>query len=238
MKTIKMKTTGIFTAALALATITLTSCKNEVKNDAKNFEESYSEASENTNATPNVNLAMSEKTDRVSNIVTATSFQDKNGEEVSYTIDDAGMVHMDDWTSFSTLESELSEIKALKFKTTNEKVADLAGIVTSLKQTIPDALMTEEIMEDIDDIQKEYNELIAESDASKNEYMENLEELSEQFDDLHEEITETVFDYAKINKKAIDKYNKKMEKGKIEAAEKTYNKQMEKANTIADYDEK
>lgn len=236
MKTVKMKTTKFFIAPLFAAAIIITSCKNESSKEINdNSIGEIKNSAKYNDAISNNDLAMNKEADNTESFVKSTSFLNKNGEKIAYHLDESGVIHLDDWRSFSTLESEMAIMKNLDFKITNKAINDLEGIVTSLKQTIPDWLMTDEVMEDIDDVQKEYQELLIEINANEKERVENLEELSEQLDDLQEEINETVYAYANINKKAIKKYRKKMKKGKIEAANKKYQKEMEKANDIADY---
>lgn len=96
------------------------------------------------------------------------------------------------WTTFNTANAELLAIEKMDDDIYKEHLEDLNGTIKSLPKTIPTWLKTEEVMEDIIDVQKECTKLM----KKKNEPVkENLEELSEKFDDLREELGQVIEDY-------------------------------------------
>jgi len=149
-----------------------------------------------------------------------------------------GIKSIKNWNSYNTLNTEMTEIKRLKLKATNERIINLNNSISGLGNNIPAWLKTEEVMEDVADIQKEYKELISEKNASEKEKKENLEELYEQFDDLNEELDDTVKRYIKINDDASEEFQEEMKKGKVQAAFEEHTEEIKEVNDIADYEKK
>ncbi|WP_142785446.1 hypothetical protein [Changchengzhania lutea] len=172
------------------------------------------------------------------NVVTSREYAMKDGSKITYESNKRGVVAMNDWPSYNELNLEMDKIEGADFVITKEEVDDLDAMISNLGNSIPAWLKTEEVMEDVADVQKEYKELINESDASEKEHKENLEELSEKFDDLREELNETVQKYIDIHKDAIEEYNEEIKKGKVDAANEEYQEEIKKMDKIADYEEK
>ena len=160
------------------------------------------------------------------------TYKMKDGTNIVYNFDTKGIVGFDDWSDYTVVNAELEGFRRAKYVTTPDRVKNLNYRIANLGNTIPTWLKTEEVMEDVADIQKEYLELIKEGDASEKEMRENLEELSEKFDDLKEELDETVAEYTKIHEDAIEEYNEEIKKGKIEAAIEEYNEEIKKMDKI------
>jgi hypothetical protein len=127
------------------------------------------------------------------------SFEMENGTAISYQLSPRGVVRFDTWEDFNTTSLEMIEVERYKEKPNFERLITLGTIVRNLRNTTPDWLKTEEVLEDIADIEKEYNELMNEKDNSAEEVRENIEELIEKFDDLREELNETIQEYRRKN---------------------------------------
>lgn len=153
---------------------------------------------------------------------------------IIYDLDTTGIAGFDDWVDYTIVHYELADIKKANYIAPRERINNLNYKVANLKNTIPDWLKTEEVMEDVADIQKEYLELISELDASDKEIKENLEEVVEKFDDLREELDETVEEYIKIHEDAIEEFNEEIKKGKIAAAIEEYNEEIKKLDKIVE----
>ena len=152
----------------------------------------------------------------------------KDGSTISYYLDAKGIAGFEDWKDFTIVNTELAKVSNTNFVTTSEKLNRLNYKVANLRNSIPAYLKTEEVMEDVADIQKEYLELISEKNASEKEIKENLEEFNEQFDDLKEELDETLKMYLDTKKDAIEEFNEKMDEGKLNEAIEEYNEEMKK----------
>ncbi|WP_405609713.1 hypothetical protein [Polaribacter sp. Asnod1-A03] len=138
--------------------------------------------------------------------VKTRTYKMKDGRTIIYDINARGIVGFDDWSNYAALHSDLEVLKKQNFTTTEDDIKNLNYRIANLANTIPDWLKTEEVMEDVADIQKEYGELIAEGNASEDEIKENLEEVSEKFDDLKEELGETVEEYTEMNADEIEEF--------------------------------
>ena len=127
-----------------------------------------------------------------------------------YDLDINGVVGFDDWEDFTTVNNELVNIRKSNEPNTKERIESLNYRVANLRNTIPDWLQTEEVLEDVADVQKEYLELISEKYVSENEMKENLEEVYEKFDDLKEELYETIETYIKAHEDVIEEFNEEI----------------------------
>lgn len=156
------------------------------------------------------------------------TYKMKDGSTISYYLDAKGIAGFEDWKDFTIVNTELAKVSNTNFVTTSEKLNRLNYKVANLRNSIPAYLKTEEVMEDVADIQKEYLELISEKNASEKEIIENLEEFNEQFDDLKEELDETLKMYIDTKKDAIEEFNEKMDEGKLNEAIEEYNEEMKK----------
>ncbi|MFD1063225.1 hypothetical protein ACFQ1Q_08190 [Winogradskyella litorisediminis] len=226
MKTIKI------ISSLLIAGVVMTSCNDKVNN----------EDTAKLNVSDNTEIKLTNESGQLEEKrqmeVMTKEYAMKDGSEISYTYTEDGVTSLRDWDAYNIMSYEMGEIENANFKTTNKRITNLYGTVMSLGETIPAWLKTEEVMEDITDIQKEYKEYLEEKNASANERQENLEELNEQFADLREELNETIDEYLKINQEAIAKFNKKLEKGKLDKAIEKFNNKMDEKEKIADYEEK
>ena len=233
-----MKSIKLITTTLVVSSVAFMSCKSDYKTadtEVDTVEEQVEELeTEMDNATDN-----NAESDYImdSNQVMSKEYAMNDGRNINYQTTEAGIVGFDGWQQFNILTYELDEMKKANIYT-KERVGNLRGVIATLDESIPSWLKNEEVMEDVADIQKEYNELMAEPNATEKEYKENLEEVSEKYADLQEELTETVEKYIKVNEKAIEKYNEQIEKGNIEKANKKYQKEIDKLNKIADYEDK
>lgn len=221
-----MKTMKLFTTTFLATGFILMSCNEGKTKEVKINDSEVTAMSSSFN---------SNKT--IDNTVTTREYAMNDGSEISYSLGNDGVESLEDWEAYNTLNNEISEVEAAELQTTNERIASWDGVIANLHNTIPDWLKTEEVMEDVADVQKEYKELVNEKNATAKEREENLEELSEQFDDLQEELTETVNEYLKNHADAIEEYNEEMRKGKEKAAVEEYNEEIKKNDKIADYEE-
>ncbi|AUC85989.1 hypothetical protein CW731_12165 [Polaribacter sp. ALD11] len=221
MKNIKMNSIKLFATALTVSSFMLVSCDNAKKKATEIKEEA-------TEIKKDIENEVGEMDDEVK----TRTYKMKDGTAIVYNLDAKGVVGFDDWADFTVVNSELAQMRKSNFVTTAQRVKNMNFRIASLGSTIPAWLKTEEVMEDVADVQKEYLELIEDPNASDNERKENLEELSEKFDDLREELDETVKEYTKIHEEAIEEYNEEIKKGKIDAAIEEYNEEIKKLDKI------
>lgn len=232
MKSIKLVTTTLVVSGLAFM-----SCKNDYKTKDTEVDTVEEQVEDLENEMDNASDSKSES-DYImqSDQVMSKEYAMNDGRNINYQTTEAGIVGFDGWQQFNILTYELEEMKKANIYT-KERVGNLRGVIATLDNSIPDWLKTDEVMEDVADIQKVYNELMTETNVSEKEYKENIEEVSEKYADLQEELTETVEEYMKVNERAIKKYNKQIEKGNFEKANRKYKREIEKLNKIADYEE-
>ena len=105
-----------------------------------------------------------------------------DGTEVFYNSNDESAISIMGWSEFNAINKDLRNLKDKDY---------------NLANTVPSSLKTEEVLEDISDLQEEYTKLINEKNAPLKNVKQNIEELVEKFDDLREELNETVEDYIK-----------------------------------------
>lgn len=225
MKTLKLM------SSLLIAGVIITSCKDATKNTeakAVNLEETIQ-----TEMKLEQEAAQMEQKRKME--VQTREYAMKDGSKISYNYTEDGVTSLKDWDNYNTLSYEMGEIAKVDYKATTERLVSMRGTIMNLDESIPDWLKTEEVMEDIADVQKEYSELMEEKNVSTDEKQENLEELNEQFSDLREELNETIDKYLEINQEAIAKFNKKMEKGKVDKAIEKFNDKMDEKEKITDY---
>tara|TARA_R110002051_G_scaffold164352_1_gene235419 strand:- start:180 stop:644 length:465 start_codon:yes stop_codon:yes gene_type:complete len=120
-----------------------------------------------------------------------------DGTEVFYISNDESAISINGWSEFNTINKDLLNLKDKDYNITINSLEGLNGSITNLANTIPSSLKTEEVLEDIRDLQEEYTKLINEKNAPLKNVKQNIEELVEKFDDLREELNETVEDYIK-----------------------------------------
>jgi hypothetical protein len=120
-----------------------------------------------------------------------------DGTEVFYISNDESAISINGWSEFNDINKSLLNLKDKGYNITIEGLENLNGAITNLANTVPSSLKTEEVLEDIRDVQEEYTKLINEKNAPLKNVKQNIEELVEKFDDLREELNETVEDYIK-----------------------------------------
>ncbi|QOD60165.1 hypothetical protein H9I45_12550 [Polaribacter haliotis] len=120
-----------------------------------------------------------------------------DGNTVNYKLGTTGTLSFDDWKGYNTINSELYEIERMDLVATTAKIEEMQASIANLGNTIPAWLRTEEVLEDIDDVQEEYQKLLKEKNEPVKNVKQNLEELIEKFDDLREELNETIDKYKK-----------------------------------------
>ena len=120
-----------------------------------------------------------------------------DGTEVFYISNDESAISVNGWSEFNAINKDLLNLKDKEYNITIERLEGLNGAITNLANTVPSSLKTEEVLEDISDLQEEYTKLINEKNAPLKNVKQNIEELVEKFDDLREELNETVEDYIK-----------------------------------------
>lgn len=230
MKKIKMKSIKLFATALTVSSFMMVSC--DVKKENTNEEEVIEIVEvEKDNIDVDADMDSDMNTKKLAEVEVKTrTYKMKKQEPIVYDLDANGIAGFDDWRDYTVVNYELAEIRKAKYITTAQRVKNMNYRIANLGNSIPAWLKTEEVMEDVADVQKEYLELIEDADASENEMKENLEELTEKFDDLKEELDETVQQYVKIHESAIEEFNE----GKIEAAIEEYNEEIKKMDRIVE----
>ena len=226
-----IKNIKLIAGTLIVSTFMFMSCDNKTKKDVDTETEIVEVEIETTDKNNN-KVEFDEKEIEIKDEVKTRTYKMKDGTNIVYNFDTKGIVGFDDWSDYTVVNAELEGFRKVNYVTTPDRVRNLNYRIANLGNTIPAWLKTEEVMEDVADIQKEYLELIKESNASEKEMRENLEELSEKFDDLKEELDETVAKYTKIHEDAIEEFNEEIKKGKIEAAIEEYNEEIKKMDKI------
>lgn len=236
MKNIKINSIKLFALAVTISSFMFVSCDTPKKNTNENNEISEAVEIEKDNLEvekENVETDVDEMEMKEGEVKTRT-YKMKEQTPIVYNLDANGIAGFDDWADFTVINYELAEIRKANYVTTAQRVKNMNYRIANLGNTIPSWLKTEEVMEDVADIQKEYLELIKENNAPEKEMKENLEELSEKFDDLKEELDETVAEYVKIHESAIEEFNEEYKKGKIEDAIEEYNEEIKKLDKIVE----
>ncbi|MBL7559296.1 hypothetical protein JAO71_05705 [Olleya sp. YSTF-M6] len=235
MKNLK-KTIGLLT----LTGVLFTSCMDEKKN---NNSEEITDSEMNQNA--NVAQELKSKTSSTDKML-ATNSNDLNSKSNTITTTSGAVVNrtlntkvnamqISGWDAFNTLSIEMKKLEGADFTTKSAAIPNLEATIATLHSTRPDWMKTEEITEDIEDVQKEYNEFIKEQNGKDKRNVRNLEELNEAYDDLVEEINETFDEYVTINRKANEEFREEMEDdGDIDDAREEYNEEIKKLNKVAD----
>lgn len=156
---------------------------------------------------------------------------------------DEGIVGVSGWSSFNTLSNHVYMLEGKDFTTTREIIPLMSSNIMILDDTIPEWLMTEEIMEDVKDVQKDYVELMKGTKMSSHEFKENLEEVIEQYEDLREEVGETVEKYNNVQADAMEEYMEEIESDRsyrknMRDASEEYEEEIKGLNKITDLEMK
>nr|WP_321222175.1 hypothetical protein [uncultured Psychroserpens sp.] len=223
-----MKTIQKFTMFTALAVFTVFSCNENNKKDTV-IEESDMNKEMKTDTMNSDDESMTD-----SKKVRAKNYTMKDGNRFSYNTDDRGVLSVTDWNDYNSVSYNMYDLETNDYNMVSFNKANLDSSIANLGNTIPSWLKTEEVMEDVADVQKEYKELMAEKNASEKEQKENLEELREKFDDLREELNETIDEYVKINEEAIEEFNEEIKDGDWEDAWEEYNEEIKKLDKIVE----
>ncbi|WP_299672384.1 hypothetical protein [uncultured Polaribacter sp.] len=218
----KINSIKLFATALTVSSFMLVSCDSDKKKNSINTEEIVVVK---TDAVEKEEVVVNEE-------IKTRTYKMKDGTAIVYNLDAKGIVGFDDWSNFTVVNAELAAMRKPNVVTNAQRIRNMNFRIANLGNTIPAWLKTEEVMEDVKDIQEEYLELISDPNASDSEMKENLEELSEKFDDLKEELDETVKKYTKINENAIEEFNEEFKKGKIDAAIEEYNEEIKKLDKM------
>ncbi len=237
MKIMNMNSVKTAAIVLTLTNFLLFSCDNPKKNTTTEAKEEIAELYEKDKDNLDVELENDMEEGTEDKVVTRTFKMKEKETPIVYNLDKRGIAGFDDWKDYTVVNYELSNLRKVDFVTTRERIQNMNYRIANLGNTIPAWLKTEEVMEDVQDIQDEYLELIEDQDASEKEMQENLEELSEKFDDLKEELDETVNDYIKIHEEAIEEFNEEIKKGKFDEAIEEYNEEIKKLDKIVKEDQ-
>lgn len=167
---------------------------------------------------------------------TANSMITKEGKTVERSMSNSvNAMQISGWDSFNALSIEMKKLEGAEYNTVKSTLPKFGKTIASLNTTRPDWMKTEEIREDIEDVQKEYSEFIEEQNEKEKEVKENIEELNEAYSDLVEEINETFNTYVKINRKATEEFREEMQDdGDTDDAREEYNEEIKKLKKVAD----
>jgi hypothetical protein len=83
-----------------------------------------------------------------------------DGTEVFYISNDESAFSINGWSEFNAINKSLLNLKDKGYNITIEGLEDLNGAITNLANTVPSSLKTEEVLEDIRDVQEELNETV------------------------------------------------------------------------------
>ena len=229
MKIMNINSVKIIAFVLAISNFVLMSCAHQVKKvDSTNKKEMAIVVDDTKNT-----LESKQKWD--GKIVKKRVYKIKDTQKpIVYNLDTNGIVGFDDWTDYTIVNYEIEDIKRSNYSTTKNRLQHIHYRIANLNNTIPNWLKTEEVLEDINDIQKDYLELIKDSTASGEDLEGELEDFSEKFDDLKEELQETVDRYVKIHEDAIEEFNEELHDGNIEDAIEEYNEEIKELDKIVE----
>ena len=228
-----MKNLKITLSALALSGLALTSCMDEKKSKDADMDKVEMNAQKENKSKMEGSHSDAEK---MMAHKKGNKMRSKDGKVVERSMNvDVNAMQISGWSGFNTLSVEMKNLEGADLNTMKAALPNFKNTIASLQSTRPEWMMTEEITEDIEDVQKEYNEYIKEQNSKEKNVKENIEELNEAYDDLVEEINETFDKYVKINRKAREEYREEMEDdGDIDDAREEYNEEIKKLNKVAD----
>lgn len=119
----------------------------------------------------------------------------EDGTSVLYNSSNEKELVIHNWTAFNATNNVLLNAEDKAYTADFDRIENLNNHILNLEQTLPNIFKTEEVIEDISDVQQEYKKLIKEKNQPTKNVKQNVEELVEKFDDLREELNEVVEDY-------------------------------------------
>lgn len=138
--------------------------------------------------------------------LTATYAVDTEGMD----IDDQTRDEVQSWDELNTFDATLLELEENPEADIPTYSTNLRTQLESLEASIPESMKTEEIQEDIKDINEEIADLeliLEEPEVNENKISRQVEELVEAYDDLNEEIKETMMQNSKKRKAMMKEDN-------------------------------
>ena len=184
-----MKTINLVIGAAVLATFA--NCKNEESKEAQ-VEEQQKVKTVDSTAAEKVRYADAALTP--AKPVMPENYEiDWEGVEA----DEELKMDFDNWVAYRTFSGSLSklELKEVPEEEITDFITQLEEESTSLENTIPERLLTEEVMEDIKDIREEVADLrrvTEQPGVDESKIGNQVEELVEAYQDLNEELKETM----------------------------------------------
>ena len=118
-----------------------------------------------------------------------------DGTTINYDYNKETVVAVNNWSDYNSANDVLWNLEDKNYEVSIASLENLDGAIANLQNSIPNSLKTEEVLEDISDVQEEYTTLIKERNEPQKNVNQNIEELVEKFDDLREELSETIEDY-------------------------------------------
>lgn len=217
-----MKNLKTIPYAVAIALIGFTSCAEE-KKENNILEENDIETEVVRSDVDAVNEVEQMEAKRMANMVDKNVFTEyKNTGTVT------------GWKTFSDLQTGMKSLEGKDYATTKKIAVGLTSTINDLTLTRPDWLKTEEISEDIADLEKDYKKLMSEDNTNEDKFRRDLEEINEQYEDLVEEVNETIERYMEISREATEDYIDEMKDGDPKEAQEELDKGMKKMEKVAD----
>ncbi|APX99460.1 hypothetical protein [Lacinutrix venerupis] len=223
-----MKNLKTSISVLAMSGLIFTSCMDE--NKSKDMKDMDEENKVEMNSEKEDMLKENTSNSDTEQMMAYNKVTSVDGEIVERSINnDVKALQISGWDGFNKLSIEMKKLEDADLNTMQTALPNFESTIASLSTTRPEWMMTEEISEDIEDLQKEYKALMSSDNTNEKKYKRDLEEVNEAYDDLVEEINETFDTYVKINRKANEKLNKN-----VDNAREKYNKEINKLNEVAD----
>lgn len=219
-----MKNLKLIPFAVAIALVGFTSCADE-KKDNKIVEENtlQNETEVVRGDVEEVNEVNEMEAKKMANMVDRNVFTEYKS---------TGTVK--GWAALNDLNTGMKSLSGKDYASSKKMVGNLAATINDLTITRPDWLKTEEISEDIADLEKDYKKLMSEDNTNEDKFRRDLEEVNEQYEDLVEEVNETIERYMEISRDATEDYIDEMKDGDPKEAQEELDKGMKKMKKVAD----
>lgn len=219
-----MKNLKLIPFAVAIALVGFTSCADE-KKDNKIVEENtlQNETEVLRGDVKNVNEINEMEAKKMANMVDSNVFTEYKS---------TGIVK--GWAALNDLNTGMKSLSGKDYVSSKKMAGNLAATINDLTLTRPDWLKTEEISEDIADLEKDYKKLMSEDNTNEDKFRRDLEEVNEQYEDLVEEVNETIERYMEISRDATEDYIDEMKDGDPKKAQEELDKGMKKMEKVAD----